>query len=264
MPNRENCSTIRAYKGVRPIVAITAYDALFARLFDEYADVILVGDSLNMSFNAQKDTLNLSMQAMIYHTKAVRAGVDHALLVADMPFGSYIDEKTALKNAIKLVQISGADAVKLEGGERIAPLIRRLTDEGIAVMGHIGLRPQQVRAEGGYKVKGRANEAEILLCDAKAIEQAGAFSIVVEGTLSPVASAITQATNVPIIGIGAGAKTDGQILVWSDMLGFFEDFKPKFAKRYLDGAKLVREAVQSYANEVRERKFPSAEFEYQK
>lgn len=249
-------------KNKQPIVMLTAYDALFARLFDDYADIILVGDSLNMSFNAQKDTLNLSIEAMKYHVKAVRAGLKRALLVADMPFGSYFNENSALKNAAKFIK-AGADAVKLEGGERIAPLIARLTSEGIAVMGHVGLRPQQVRFEGGYKIKGRGGDAENLIQDALAIEQAGAFSAVIEGTVSSVAAKIARSVQIPIIGIGAGAEVDGQVLVWSDMLGFFEEFRPKFAKRYLEGAKLVREAVQIYANEVKMRKFPSAEFEYE-
>ena len=246
--NKINVNTILNKKNIEPIVMLTAYDALFARLFDDYADIILVGDSLNMSFNAQKDTLNLSVEAMKYHVKAVRAGLKRALLVADMPFGSYFNENSALKNAAKFIK-AGADAVKLEGGKRIAPTIARLTSEGIAVMGHVGLR--------------RGEDAENLIQDALAIEQAGAFSAVIEGTVSSVAAKIARSVQIPIIGIGAGAEVDGQVLVWSDMLGFLEDFRPKFAKRYLDGAKLVREAVQIYANEVKMRKFPSAEFEYE-
>ena len=259
--NEINVNTILNKKNIEPIVMLTAYDALFARLFDDYADIILVGDSLNMSFNAQKDTLNLSVEAMKYHVKAVRAGLKRALLVADMPFGSYFNEHSALKNAAKFIK-AGADAVKLEGGERIAPTIARLTSEGIAVMGHVGLRPQQVRFEGGYKIKGRGEDAENLIQDALAIEQAGAFSAVIEGTVSSVAAKVAKSVQMPIIGIGAGADVDGQVLVWSDMLGFFDEFKPKFVKRYLDGANLVRTAVEAYAREVREKTFPSEEFEY--
>ena len=250
-------------KGLEPIVMITAYDALFARLFDDYVDIILVGDSLNMSFNGKKDTLSLKMDDALYHVKAVLQGAKHAFVVADMPFGSYQDEKSALKNATKFIK-AGADAVKFEGGLKAAPIVKRLVGEGINVMAHIGLMPQFVRNEGGYKIKGRSEADEARLIDeAKALECAGAFSAVVEGTLSPVAAKVAKSVQMPIIGIGAGAEVDGQVLVWSDMLGFFEDFRPKFAKRYLEGAKLVREAVQIYANEVKMRKFPSAEFEYE-
>ena len=242
-------------KGVEPIVMITAYDALFARLFDDYVDIILVGDSLNMSFNGKKDTLSLKMDDALYHVKAVLHGAKHAFVVADMPFGSYQDEKYALKNATKFI--------KLEGGLKAAPIVKRLVGEGINVMAHIGLMPQFVRNEGGYKIKGRSEADEMrLIEEAKALERAGAFSAVVEGTLSPVATKVAKSVQMPIIGIGAGADVDGQVLVWSDMLGFFDEFKPKFVKRYLDGANLLRTAVETYAREVREKTFPSEEFEY--
>ena len=249
-------------KGVEPIVMITAYDALFARLFDDYVDIILVGDSLNMSFNGKKDTLSLKMNDALYHVKAVLQGAKHAFVVADMPFGSYFSEKDALKNAAKFIK-AGADAVKFEGGLKAAPIVKRLVGEGINVMAHIGLMPQFVRKEGGYKIKGRSEADEArLIEEAKALEHAGAFSAVVEGTLSPVATKVAKSVQMPIIGIGAGADVDGQVLVWSDMLGFFEEFKPKFVKRYLDGANLVRTAVEAYAREVREKTFPCEGFEY--
>lgn len=249
-------------KGVQPIVMITAYDALFVRLFDDYVDIILVGDSLNMSFNGKKDTLSLKMSDALYHVKAVLQGAKRAFVVADMPFGSYQDERSALKNATKFIK-AGADAVKFEGGLKAAPIVKRLVGEGINVMAHIGLMPQFVRNEGGYKVKGRSEADEArLIEEAQALEHAGAFSAVVEGTLSPVAAKVAKSVQMPIIGIGAGADVDGQVLVWSDMLGFFDEFKPKFVKRYLDGANLVRTAVEAYAREVREKTFPSNEFEY--
>ncbi|MCD8213042.1 MAG: 3-methyl-2-oxobutanoate hydroxymethyltransferase [Campylobacter sp.] len=246
-----------------PIVMITAYDALFAKIFDDYADIILVGDSLNMSFNLKKDTISATMDMMLYHVKAVCNGAKNSFILADMPFGSYSDEKTALKNAMKFFKKTDADAVKLEGGLKNIPIIKKLCDEGIGVMGHIGLMPQFSKFEGGFKIKGRGkSEAKKLIDEAKAIEQAGAFAIVLEGTIDSVAKQISSSVSIPVIGIGSGVNVDGQVLVWSDMLGFFEDFKPKFAKRYLNGAQIVRQSVQTYASEVRNKIFPSDEFTY--
>ena len=254
---------IKNKKGVEPIVMITAYDALFAKIFDDYADVILVGDSLNMSFNMKESTLSADMSTMLYHTKAVCAGATKSFILADMPFGSYTNEKQAIKNAMKFFKQTNADAVKLEVGMHQVNLVKRLCEEGINVMAHIGLKPQFFKFEGGYKIKGRSElEAKRLVEEALAFEQAGAFGILLEGTLSNVASEITRQVRVPVVGIGSGADVDGQVLVWSDMLGFFEDFKPKFVKRYLDGATLVRKGVQSYTNEVKNKIFPSSEFCY--
>ncbi len=255
--------TIKKMKNKTPIVMITAYDALFAKLFDKEADIILVGDSLNMTFLGKSDTLSATLDMMIYHTNAVSMGAKRALIVLDMPFGSYANKKDALKNAIKVYKNSPADAVKLEGGREKAKIIEHLTKNSIAVMGHIGLMPQSVRNEGGYKVKGKEEEnIKSLIKDAKAIEEAGAFALVVEGVKPKAAKEITKAVSIPTIGIGAGAETDGQVLVWSDMLGFFEDFKPKFVKKYLNGAELVKKAIEEYAIEVRERKFPTSEYCY--
>ena len=255
---------IKNKKGIEPIVMITAYDALFAKIFDDYADVILVGDSLNMSFNMKESTLSADMNTMLYHTKAVCAGAKKTFILADMPFGSYTNEKQAIKNAMKFFKQTNADAVKLEVGMHQINLVKRLCEEGINVMAHIGLKPQFFKFEGGYKIKGRSElEAKRLVDEALAFEQAGAFGILLEGTLSNVASEITRQVRVPVVGIGSGSDVDGQVLVWSDMLGFFEDFKPKFVKRYLDGATLVRKGVQSYANEVKNKIFPSEEFSYQ-
>jgi len=242
------------------LTMITAYDALFAKMFDELADIILVGDSLNMSFLGENDTLTATVDQMIYHTKAVCNGAKKAYIVCDMPFGSYATPKKALKNAIKIYKQTKADAVKLEGGAEKAQTIKLLTDNAIAVVGHIGLMPQFSRSEGGYIVKGKDEKsAKKLLQDAKAIEEAGAVMLVIEGVKEEVAKEITQSINIPTIGIGAGRYTTGQVLVWSDMLGFFDEFKPKFVRRYLEGCKLVKEAVKNYVNDVKDGKFPSKE-----
>lgn len=260
---RLNVRDIISKKGKEKIVAITAYDALFANLFDESVDIILVGDSLNMSFNASCDTLGLSVDDIIYHSKAVMRAVKHAYVVADMPFGSYYNEKTAIKNALRIVKETGVDAVKLEGGSNRSNIVKALVNEGISVMGHIGLMPQSVRLEGGYLVKGKdKKEIDELIKSAMDLQSAGAMSIVIEGSLSSVAYDITQNINIPTIGIGAGLHTDGQILVFSDMLGFFEGFKPKFVKHYLNGAKLVRDAIAQYAKDVKNHTFPDIAHEY--
>ncbi len=259
----QNINTIISLKSNRKISMITAYDALMAKIFDDIVDIILVGDSLSMSFSGEKDTIGITLEEMIYHTKAVCRGVKKALVVCDMPFGSYLDEKSALLNAAKVYKQSGATAVKIEGGANKAHIIRSLTNNSIAVMGHIGLMPQYVRLEGGYKVKGKNEiEKQKLIEDAKAVEDAGAFALVIEGVKSSVAKEITDSVNIPTIGIGAGKNTDGQVLVWSDMLGFFDEFKPKFVKRYLNGAEIVKNAVKEYVEDVRNGKFPTEEYSY--
>lgn len=256
-------STIRKMKGTEPITMITAYDALFAKLFDGHVEMILVGDSLNMSFMGRDDTLSADMDMMLYHTKAVCNGAKLPLIVFDMPFGSYTSQEKALENAVRVYRETDAQAVKIEGGKERAPIIETLTKNSIAVAGHIGLMPQFVRSEGGYKVKGKDTaHIEALVADAKAIEAAGAFALVVEGVKSDAAAAITEAVSIPTIGIGAGVHTDGQVLVWSDMFGFFESFKPKFVKQYMDGASMIREALDSYVDEVKKRKFPDDEHTY--
>ena len=258
-----NITKIKNSKNNKKLTVITAYDALFAKLFEEIADMILVGDSLNMSFAGRHDTLSATLEQMIYHTNAVCNGAKNAFVIIDMPFGTYINKDEALKNCVEVYRQTNANAVKIEGGEDKADIIKHLTSNAVAVMGHIGLMPQYVRSEGGYKVRGKTKEdEEQLIRDAIAVEKAGAFSIVVEGVKSDVAKKITQAVNIPIIGIGAGVDTDGQVLVWSDMLGFFEEFKPKFVRHYLDGAKLVKEAVNQYRNDVQDKSFPSKEEEY--
>ncbi len=259
----QTITSIKNSKSKTPLVMITAYDALFASLFDKKVDIILVGDSLNMSFNAKPDTLSATLDIMIYHTKAVCAGAKETMIVCDMPFGSYTDEKTALINASRVYQETDAHAVKIEGGVERAHIIKSLTTNSIAVMGHIGLMPQCVRSEGGYKIKGKDEESiKQLMLDAKAVEEAGAFCMVIEGVKADVAKTISKSINIPTIGIGSGVDTDGQVLVWSDAFGFFDEFQPKFVKRYLNGAKLIDDALEKYANEVKTRAFPTAQYTY--
>ena len=263
MNKKLTISSIQKSKGVKPLVMITAYDALFAKLFEPSADMILVGDSLNMSFAGKSDTISTTLEQMIYHTNAVCQGAQNTFVICDMPFGTYLEKQSALKNSIKVYQETQADCVKIEGGEDKAEIVKHLTVNGIAVCGHIGLLPQSVRSEGGYKVKGKTEkEAKQLLRDAKAIENAGAFCIVIEGTKAEVAKEIAASVSVPVIGIGAGMDVDGQVLVFSDMLGLFEEFTPKFVKKYMDGASLVKSALKDYADEVISHKFPTEEYIY--
>jgi len=263
MNKKMTITSIQKTKGVRPLVMITAYDALFARLFESSSDMILVGDSLNMSFAGKSDTLSATMEQMLYHTNAVCEGAKSSFVVCDMPFGTYDNKDDALKNAMRVYKETQADSVKIEGGESRADIIEHLTSHGIAVCGHIGLLPQSVRSEGGYKVKGKDNiQRESLLRDAKAVQKAGAFCLVIEGVKAEVASEVASCVDIPVIGIGAGVGVDGQVLVFSDMLGLFEEFTPKFVKKYMDGASLVRSAVKNYADEVLAREFPKEEHTY--
>ena len=256
-------STLQAMKGKEPIVMVTAYDALFAKLFDGEVEIILVGDSLNMSFLGKPDTLSATLDQMIYHTQAVCNGAEKSMVVFDMPFGTYTTSEMAIANATKVYQQTDAQAVKIEGGKERAPVIKALVDNGIAVVAHVGLMPQFVRSEGGYKVRGKdAEDIQSMVEDAKALEEAGAFMILVEGVKSEAAKAITDAVNVPTIGIGAGNVTDGQVLVWSDMFDFFEAFTPKFVKKYGKGALMIKEGLQQYRDEVKSREFPSEEYSY--
>lgn len=255
--------TIKKRKNKRPITMITAYDYLFASLFDSKVDMILVGDSLSMSFGGDRDTLSITLEQMLYHTKAVCKGARESLVVFDMPFGYYESQKSALKNAMKVYKKSDAKAIKIEGGREKSKIVSALVNEKIAVMGHIGLMPQCVRADGGYKIKGKVeSEEQKLLDDAKALEDSGAFALVLEGIRGEVAAKITNSISIPTIGIGSGVETDGQVLVWSDMLGFFKEFKPKFVREYLDGATLVESAILRYVDDVTNRNFPGKEETY--
>lgn len=254
---------LQKMKGKEKVVMITAYDALFAGIFDPYVDCILVGDSLNMSFSGQEDTLSATMDQMIYHTKAVCRKAENSFILFDMPFGTYSNKKLALKNAIRAYQETGADAIKLEGGKEKAEIIRYLSNNAIAVFGHIGLKPQSVRSEGGYSVKGKSqDEKQEIIDHAIALEAAGAVGLIIEGVKPDVAGAVTSAVSIPVIGIGAGISCDGQVLVWSDMLGFFDTFVPKFVKQYMCGSDLVKEAVQNYASEVKSGTFPDTKHTY--
>jgi 3-methyl-2-oxobutanoate hydroxymethyltransferase len=260
---KHTITTLAKSKSVKKLTMVTAYDALFSNIFDGEVDCILVGDSLNMSFAGNDDTLSIGMQEMLYHTKAVCKGAPNTFVICDMPFGTYVNEATALKNAIMVYQKTKADAIKIEGGKDKSNIIEFLTSNSIAVVGHIGLLPQNVRADGGYKIQGKDEKSiKLLIEDAKAIEEAGACMIVIEGVKPEAAKAITESVNIPTIGIGAGKDTDGQVLVWSDMLGFLHGDYPKFVKKYMDGKSLVKESIKKYVQEVESGTFPSKEQEY--
>ncbi|MDQ3036391.1 MAG: 3-methyl-2-oxobutanoate hydroxymethyltransferase [Myxococcota bacterium] len=247
------------------IAVITAYDATFARMLDEGgADVLLVGDSLGMVVQGLDTTLPVTLDEMIYHCRAVSRGARRALVVGDMPFMSYqVSVEDALRNAGRFLAEGGAHAVKVEGGEAMAPTIARLVAVGIPVMAHVGLTPQSVHAMGGFKVQGRGEEeGERVLGDARAVEAAGAFAVVLEGIPSELAARITAALRVPTIGIGAGPQCDGQVLVSYDLLGLTPDLKPKFVKRYAELFEAGREAASRYVDEVRGGAFPGAEHSF--
>src|SRR5713101_4467956 len=244
----------------KKIVCLTAYDYPTARLLDEAGvDVILVGDSLAMVVLGYDSTLPVTLDEMIHHARAVRRGTKHALLVADMPFGSYhADTAESLRNAVRFVKEAGVEAVKVEGGERRLELIARLTEAEIPVMGHIGLTPQSVNALGGYRVQGKTTDgAEQLLRDARAVEAAGAFAIVLEAVPRELAAQITRELRIPTIGIGAGPDCDGQILVVHDLLGLTFDQTPKFARQYANVPEIISNAVREYCEDVRNSGFPS-------
>jgi 3-methyl-2-oxobutanoate hydroxymethyltransferase len=240
------------------LTMLTAYDYTMARLLDTAGvDSILVGDSLGMVVQGQLDSLAVTLDEMVYHTRLVMRGVKRALVVADLPFMSYqISPQQALESAGRLLKEGGAHAVKLEGGARSAAAVQAITTADIPLMGHIGLTPQSVRRLGGFKVQ---RDAARLLDDALAIESAGAFALVVECVPSDLAARITESVKIPTIGIGAGPHCDGQILVTPDLLGLFDDFHPRFAKQYADLGQEIRQAVAAYCREVRESIFPAPE-----
>jgi len=246
----------------RKIVSLTAYDALAARILDEGGvDLILVGDSVNQVVAGRPSTLSATLDQMIYHARAVQGAVHRALVVVDLPFLTYqVTVEEAIRNAGRVLQETGAAAVKLEGGVTMGPTIRALVDRGIPVMGHVGLTPQSVHALGGYRVQGReADGAARLLADARAVEEAGAFSVVLELVPSALAAQVSKALVIPTVGIGAGAGCDGQVLVLPDMLGLNAGFRPRFLKRYADLDGVMREAVARYADEVRKGSYPGLE-----
>jgi 3-methyl-2-oxobutanoate hydroxymethyltransferase len=244
----------------KKITCLTAYDYPTARLMDEAGvDIVLVGDSVAMVALGYDSTLPLTLDEALHHTKAVRRGVQRALVVADMPYGSYHGElNEALRNAMRFVKEAGAEAVKVEGGERRLELIARLTEAEIPVMGHVGLTPQSINALGGYRVQGKTpGTAEQLLRDAQSVEAAGAFAIVLEAIPRELAAEITRAVRIPTIGIGAGPDCDGQVLVLHDMLGLTFQDAPKFARRYANVGEIISNAVQEYCADVQNGSFPT-------
>jgi 3-methyl-2-oxobutanoate hydroxymethyltransferase len=250
-------------KGAK-IVALTAYDYITAKILDEQGiDIVLVGDSAANVFAGEKTTLPITMEEMLYHTKVVARGVSNALVVADMPFLSYqVSLEAAVSNAGRFLQV-GACGVKLEGGEPVIETVKRLVDLGIPVMGHLGLTPQSIHKFGGYKIQGVGEAAAgQMIEDAKALQAAGCFSIVLEKIPRALAREITEAIRIPTIGIGAGPYCDGQILVLHDMLGLYENFTPRFVKRYARLAEQIRSAVQEYKKEVEEGIFPDQEHSF--
>jgi 3-methyl-2-oxobutanoate hydroxymethyltransferase len=260
---RITATTVRAMKGRgKKVVMLTAYDTPTARLLDAAGvDIILVGDSLAMVALGYETTLPVTLEEMLHHTRAVARGAPRALVVGDLPFLSYqVSREEAVRSAGRMLKEGNAHAVKLEGGAEVAGTVAAMVEAGIPVMGHIGLTPQAVHRMGGYRVQGRSAEAAArLLKDAAALEQAGAFSLVLEGLPWQVAAAITEAIEIPTIGIGAGPRCDGQVLVTNDLLGLFEEFTPKFVKRYANLRETLLTAFGQFRDEVRGGVFPGPE-----
>lgn len=262
-PNRMTSVNIAARKGGTPIVALTAYHAHTAAILDRFVDFILVGDSLGMVMHGLKTTIPVTLDMMVLQGLAVMRGASRALVVVDLPFGSYEESPAvAFRSAVRVLKETGCGAVKLEGGARMSETIRFLVDRGVPVMAHIGLTPQSVNTMGGYKVQGRDDDGAIeIIADAKAVASAGAFAVVVEGVVEPLAKEITTSISIPTIGIGASSDCDGQILVLEDMLGLSPDV-PKFVKRYGQLADHIGSAVEAYAEDVRGRRFPDKDHVY--
>lgn len=263
--------TVPAIKGRKadgatkePLVMLTAYTARQAQLLDAHCDILLVGDSLGQVIYGLPSTLQVTLEMMIAHGAAVVRGSYHSLVIVDMPFGSYeASPQQAFASASRIIAETGAAAVKLEGGQAMADTIAFLASRGIPVMAHVGLTPQAVNALGGYGARGRSQEEHAkIISDGKAVQEAGAFAVVAEGVVEPIAVALTQALEIPVIGIGASAQCDGQVLVTEDMLGMFER-TPRFVKRYEDLASVISKAAETYAGEVRSRAFPTADQTYQ-
>jgi 3-methyl-2-oxobutanoate hydroxymethyltransferase len=249
----------------QPIVMVTAYDAPGGRLADEAgADLILVGDSAAMTVLGHDSTVPASMEEMLVLTRAVTRGSRRPLVIADLPFGSFqVSDEEAVRNAIRFVKEAGADAVKLEGAGLMVSRVRAIVGAGIPVMGHLGLTPQSATMLGGFKAQGRtAQKALRLLSDARALEAAGCFSLVLEAVPTPVAARVTQDLSIPTIGIGAGAQCDGQVLVWHDLLGLYQGPTGRFVKRYADLSTTIRTALEQFASDVRERRFPEDQHTY--
>ena len=251
---------IKARKGGEPLVSLTAYTTPMAQMMDAHCDFVLVGDSVGMVLHGLPSTLGVTMEMMILHGQAVARGLSQAMMVIDMPFGSYEQSREqAFESAARLMRETQAGAVKLEGGQEMAPTIDFLVKRGIPVMAHIGLTPQSINTLGGYRVQGRGAEAEGLMEDARAVAATGAFAVVLEKTPQGLSDRITAEVDIPTIGIGASVGCDGQILVVDDMLGLFTAFKAKFVKRYAELGVTAEEAIAAYAADVRARRFPGPE-----
>ena len=258
---RVSTPQIRARKGGEPIVCLTAYTTQMARWLDPHVDLLLVGDSLGMVVYGFDSTLPVTLDMMIAHGSAVMRGAAHACVIVDLPFGSYqASPEQAFHSAARIMSETGASGVKLEGGEVMAETVRYLVQRGIPVCAHVGLMPQAVNVAGGFKATGRSEEeARQVTRDAEAMAEAGAFAVVLEGTLEPVAAAITRSISIPTIGIGASPACDGQILVSEDVFGLFSDFTPRFVKRYADLGPKISEAAAAYSADVKARRFPAME-----
>lgn len=258
--SRTTVASIRAAKGGVPIVALTAYTTPMARWADDHCDVVLVGDSVGMVLHGLPSTLGVTLEMMILHGKAVARGLTRALMVVDMPFGSYEESPArAFRSAARVMAETGAGAVKLEGGTEMAETVAFLAARGIPVMAHVGLTPQSVHAFGGYAVQGRGADAARILADACAVAEAGAFSVVLEKVPERLAREITETVPIPTIGIGASPNCDGQVLVTDDLLGMFGAFLPKFVKQYAQIGQQAEAAIAAYAADVRARRFPGPE-----
>ena len=260
---RKTAVDIRAMKGAEPIVSLTAYHAHTARIIDEYVDFMLVGDSLGMVMHGLETTIPVTLDMMILQGHAVMRGSSKALIVVDMPFGSYeASREDAFRAAARVMKETGCGAIKLEGGSRMADTVRFLSERGIPVMAHVGLTPQAINTMGGFRVQGR-EEAQwaAIEDDAKAVADAGAFAVVLEGMAEPLAARITKEIDIPTIGIGASPACDGQILVLEDMLGL-SPWVPKFVKRFGSLGSMIEDSVKAYATEVRDRSFPAPEHTY--
>lgn len=262
---RKTWQEIKSVKSTQtPLVCLTAYTAPIAKILDKHCDLLLVGDTLGMVMYGMDSTREVSVEMMIEHGKAVMRGSQQACVIIDLPFGSYErSPEQALQTARRIIDETGASGVKLEGGAPLAPSIKAIVDDGIPVVAHIGLLPQSVQTPEGFRVQGR-QESDIarLMDDARTVEDAGAFAVVIEATVESVASQITKALHVPTIGIGASVECDGQILVIDDMLGLLQGHTPKFVRQYANLAEVVDKAAASYAADVRGRAFPSAEYVY--
>jgi 3-methyl-2-oxobutanoate hydroxymethyltransferase len=256
---------ITGLKGVRPVVSLTAYTTPIARILDRHCDLLLVGDSLGMVLYGMETTVGVTMEMMVAHGQAVMRGATRACIIVDLPFGSYQESKEqAFRNAVRLMKETGCDGVKLEGGAEMAETVAFLVSRGVPVFGHIGLMPQQVNTSGGYRSKGHSEaEQDKIRRDAKAIDEAGAFAMVIEGTVEPLAREISANVKAATIGIGASPACDGQILVSDDMLGLFNEFKPRFVKHYSELADVIDKAAEGYASEVKDRLFPGPEHTFQ-